>query len=340
MITRRAVIRSTLLVRLCALGLSCMISMPGESYHGELPQLSSSETALAAELERYVTELTEGIGERNLSHPGSLEAAAALIEAGFRRAGYEVERHGYAIGEESVHNLIAELKGTGVPDGDGNSNEEILVVGGHYDSAYGTVGANDNGTGAAATLVLAERLAGHRLKRTLRFVAFVNEEPPYFQTEAMGSLVYAKRCSEHDDPIVGMISLETMGFYDDSDGSQQYPFPFSLFYPSRGNFIGFVGNAGSRRWVRRVIGSFRSHAQFPSEGAAIVDMIPGVGWSDHWSFYEQGYPALMVTDTAPFRYPHYHEATDTVDKIDFERLARVVHGLEKVLLELADADSL
>jgi len=108
-----------------------------------------------------------------------------------------------------------------------------------------------------------------------------------------------------------------------------------MIYPSTGDFIGFVGNLSSRGLVRRAIGVFREHAQFPSEGAALPSWVPGVGWSDHWAFWQEGYPAIMVTDTAPFRYTHYHTGGDTIDKVDFRRFARVVSGLEPVIRELA-----
>jgi hypothetical protein len=147
--------------------------------------------------------------------------------------------------------------------------------------------------------------------------------------------MYAKRCRERDEHVVAMMSLETIGYYDDAPGSQNYPAPFGLLYPSTGSFIGFVGNVSSRALVRTVVGSFRKHEPFPSEGGALPEFIPGIGFSDHWSFWQEGYPALMVTDTAMFRYPYYHEPEDTIDKIDFEKTARVVRGLEKVLAELA-----
>ena len=131
-----------------------------------------------------------------------------------------------------------------------------------------------------------------------------------------------------------MLSLETIGWYSDAPNSQRYPFPLSLFYPSTGDFIGFVANLGSRSLMHRVIGSFRRSVAFPSEGAAAPASIPGIDWSDHWSYWQFGWPALMVTDTAPFRYPHYHTPQDTPDKLDYDRLARVVAGLEGVLREL------
>jgi hypothetical protein len=133
-----------------------------------------------------------------------------------------------------------------------------------------------------------------------------------------------------------MLSLETIGYYDDAAGSQQYPPPFGWWYPSEGNFIGIVGNVRSRGLVRRVVGTFRQHEKFPCEGAALPAAVPGISFSDQWSFWEEGYPAAMVTDTAMFRYPHYHEPEDTVDKVDFERTARVVRGLDRVVIELAE----
>jgi Zn-dependent M28 family amino/carboxypeptidase len=171
----------------------------------------------------------------------------------------------------------------------------------------------------------------------VRFVAFVNEESPFFQTQQMGSWVYANECKLRGDHIAAMVSLETLGYFSVSSGSQKYPVPWlSMIYPNVGNFIAFVGNVSSRALVKQAIGSFRRRAEFPSEGAALPARIPGVGWSDHWSFWEHGYPAIMITDTAPFRYPHYHAASDTPDKLDYASMARVVEALTNVIEELAN----
>ena len=186
----------------------------------------------------------------------------------------------------------------------------------------------------AATLALARAFAGRHGERTLRLVFFVNEEPPHFQTASMGSWVHARRCRQRGEKVVAMLSLETIGYFSDEAGSQRYPAPFSLFYPSTGDFIAFVGNYASRRLVREVVGSFRRRARFPSEGGALPGFIPGIGWSDHWAFWQEGYPALMVTDTAPFRYPYYHSVYDTPDRLDYDRMARVVSGLEGVVEDL------
>jgi Zn-dependent M28 family amino/carboxypeptidase len=171
--------------------------------------------------------------------------------------------------------------------------------------------------------------------RTLRFVLFVNEEPPFYLGDDMGSRRYVRQIKARGDTVVGMFSLETIGYYSDEPGSQRYPAPLAAFYPDTGNFIGFVANFASRAWLREAIGAFRRHAQFPSEGVAAPTFIPGIDWSDHRSFWEASYPALMITDTALFRYPDYHLASDTPEKIDYDRLARVVTGLQGMLREIA-----
>jgi hypothetical protein len=133
-----------------------------------------------------------------------------------------------------------------------------------------------------------------------------------------------------------MISLETIGYFSDAPGSQKYPSPgLGLFYPSKGNFIGFAANTTSRSLLRETVAAFRKAGRLPCQGAALPAAIPGIGWSDQWSFWQCGYPAIMVTDTAPFRYPHYHEPTDTPDKLDYDRFALVVSGMEKTIADLA-----
>jgi hypothetical protein len=154
----------------------------------------------------------------------------------------------------------------------------------------------------------------------------------------MGSFVYARRCRQREERIVAMMSLETIGYYADESGSQHYPFPFQWFYPSTGNFIGFVGDLRSRHVVRQAIDSFRHAARFPSEGVATLATIPGVGWSHQWAFWQHGYPGIMVTDTAPFRYPAYHTAHDRPDQINYERLARVVDGLARVIQDFTNPE--
>lgn len=312
------------------LGVAYVIRMPGHSYTRPLPPLTAAEDEVRQRLARHVWTLAGTIGERNLWRYEALVAAARYVESTLRDLGYDVATQGFAVGGKTVENLEAVLPGV-------SRAEEIIVVGGHYDSVPGGPGANDNATGVAAVLELARLLAVQRLARTVRFVAFVNEEMPFFQTDGMGSWVYARRARSRGEHIVAMLSLETMGCYSDAIGSQQYPFPLGFFYPRTGNFIGFVGNTASRRLVHRSIAAFRQHTAFPSEGTAAPGWLTGVGWSDHWAFWREGYAAIMVTDTALFRYAPYHTPQDTPDKIDYDRTARVVVGLARVVAELAGA---
>jgi Zn-dependent M28 family amino/carboxypeptidase len=305
-----------------------MTDMPDKSWSNTVPPLSDEEQLIRDNLKRHVEMLAGEIGERNVWNPEALEAAALYIRTTLEDMGYEVQIQDFESGDMTVQNLEAELPGEGEP-------EEIIILGAHYDSVAGTPGANDNGSGVAALLEIARLLAGNSYSRTLRFVAFANEEPPFFYSEEMGSRVYAARSRERGEEIRAMLALETIGYYSDHPGSQQYPIPFGLFYPNTGNFIGFVGNLSSRRLVRQALGAFRASTPFPSEGVAAPGWMMGIHWSDHWSFWQEGYPAIMITDTALFRYQHYHAPTDTPEKIDYWSLARVTEGVANVVTELA-----
>ncbi len=286
----------------------------------------SANPSLASELRRDVEALC-AIGPRNTFEPENLAAAADYIEKAF--AGYEVERQRYASEDVMVENLIVEIRGTSKPD-------EIVVIGAHYDSVDGTPGADDNASGVAGMLALARRFAKAKPARTLRFIAWVNEEPPHFQTSTMGSYVYARRCHQRKERIVGALSLEMLGYYDDRRGSQQYPPPLAALYPDTANFIGFAGNLGSRALVNRCVKAFRAGSSFPAQSAVLPELIPQVGWSDQWSFWQFGWPALMVTDTALFRNPHYHTPSDLPQTLDYERMAAVVEGLANVVCDLVE----
>lgn len=306
------------------------LHMPGKTHTCSPPPLTAEEALIRDRLSKHVWTLAGNIGERNLWHYDALGAAADYIERTLAELGYGPTSERFESRGSTVRNIVAERRGASSPG-------EIVLVGAHYDSVLGSPGANDNGSGVAALLELSRLIAGQELARTVRFVAFVNEEPPFSYGEEMGSLVHARAAKSRGDDIRAMLSLETIGHYSDEPGSQQYPFPLRWFYPNTANFIGFVGNMSSRKLVRNALGSFRHHACFPSEGASVPEQIPGVGWSDHWSFWQAGYRAIMVTDTAFYRYAHYHTEKDTPEKVDYERTARVVAGLAGVIADLASA---
>ena len=308
--------------------LGAMFWMPGASVGAPLAPPTPGEAALTERLARDVEGLAGEIGERNVLHYDELLAAADYIDNTLETAGYEVHRQRYEMDGRPYDNIEVEQPGSGQAD-------EIVIVGAHYDTVPDSPGANDNGSGVASLLALAEYFVTRQTARTLRFVAFANEEAPYAHTARMGSVVYAKRSKERGERIAAMISLETMGYFTDEPGSQRYPSVLRWIYPDTGNFIAFVSNLGSRGLLKRSLRAFRSHASIPSEGGAVPERLPGVGWSDHWSFWQEGYRAIMVTDTALYRYPAYHAEEDVPDQVDFERLARVVAGLEIVVADVA-----
>ena len=330
--------RMSLLVVLVVLALAAagygalhyMTAVPGKPYRGPLPPLTPEEAALAASLERHIA--TIAAREHNVAHYDELEKAARYIEAALASLGYAVGRQEFSADGKAVRNIDVTVE-----PARGNFDPEVIVVGAHYDSAPGSPGANDNASGAAAVIELARLLRdldGSAGKR-IRLALFVNEEPPYFRTEAMGSLNYARALAQRRERVVAMYSLETIGFYSSEPGSQVYPAPFGLIFPDRGDFVAFVGLLGSRPLVRETMRSFRAHTAFPTIGGVAPGFVPGIGWSDHWAFAEHGFQAVMITDTAPFRYPHYHQPSDTPDKVDGESLARVVKGIERVIRDLS-----
>lgn len=326
-----ALVRLIILSLVLGSSMIFFVHMPGSSFSGQLLPLTSQEQQTSELLRRYVHTLAQDIGPRNIWRASSMSTTVAYLEEVLVDLGYAVRQQEFSAHNIAAVNLEVEITGSLQP-------EEIVVIGAHYDTVSGCPGANDNGSGVAALLELARLLGDARPLRTIRLVAFANEEPPFFLSKDMGSRHYAALSRKRQEKIVAMLSLETIGYYQDEPGSQQYPFPFSLFYPDTANFIGFVGNVRSLYLVRRAIGSFRRHARFPSQGIAVPSFIAGIAWSDHWSFWQEGYPAIMVTDTAFYRYAPYHTPADTPEKLDYERMARVVTGLARTIEDLAEME--
>ena len=290
--------------------------------------MNTDEQTLMERLQAHVQTLAGDIGERNIWRPAALNDAAQYIGDQWNRQGYEVKRLTYQISGVSYPNLEV------TRDGDVR-RREILLVGAHYDSVLGSPGANDNASGVAALLEISRKFTAMDPAMTIRFVAFVNEEAPFFMSDQQGSMVYAGLARDHGDNIRLMASLETIGWYSNRPGSQRYPPLFELFYPDRANFIGMVSDFRSRAVMRRLAQAFRAHSDFPLQTAATFRFIPGVSWSDHRSFWHYGYQGVMITDTAPYRYPHYHATSDTPDKLAYPELSRVTLGLSAAFVEIA-----
>lgn len=282
--------------------------------------MNDREQHLIERIRVHVEHLATVIGERNVFVPTSLQRAASYIAEQWEECGYAVVRLEYDVSGIGCANLVIERKGSTRPG-------EILLLGAHYDSVFGSPGANDNASGVAALLEISRMFQSIQPKLTVRFVAFVNEEPPFFMTDQQGSAVYSKEIRRRGDDVRLMISLETIGCYSDTPGSQSYPPLFRLFFPERGNFIGMVSDFGSRTALRRLAKAFRMRSNFPLQTVSTFRFVPGVSWSDHQSFWRHGYRALMVTDTAFYRYRHYHAASDTPDKLAYPQFAQATLGL-------------
>jgi Zn-dependent M28 family amino/carboxypeptidase len=291
--------------------------------------VSAPADDLARRLRAHVEMLAGTIGERNVFRPQGLAAARDYIETTWRAQGYEVGAQEYEARGVRCANLEVSRTGAGRAG-------EIILLGAHYDSVRACPGANDNGSGVAALLEIARRFAALAPALTVRFVAFVNEEPPFFMTRRQGSAVYAKAARRRGDDIRLMVSLETLGYYSDAPGSQRYPPLFRFLYPDRGDFLGLVSDLRSRRTMRRVVKVFRDRCDFPLQHTATWRWVPGVAWSDHLPFWRQGYRALMATDTAFYRYRYYHTAQDTPDKLAYPAFGRATEALGTCFAALAE----
>jgi Zn-dependent M28 family amino/carboxypeptidase len=274
-----------------------------------------------------VTRLAVEIGPRNVFKPVAYRRAAQFIETAFSEAGLQTNRQTFTAQRETCANIIGEIPGTTRP-------AEIIVVGAHYDTCFETPGANDNGSGVAAMLALARRFAPRQVDRTLRFVAFANEEPPFYGSGNMGSLVYASSLKDKKTTVDFMISLEMIGCFS-KEKIQQYPLPgMRFFYPETADFIGVAGNFSSWRYVSALKRGIRKHSKVKVQTMVGPEFVGGINLSDNASFWRHGYRAVMVTDSSFFRNRHYHQETDTMETLDFDSMAEVVKGLYHTLQEM------
>ncbi len=306
------------------------IVFPVQPFRGPIPPPTAEEKRLAAELEAHVQAIART--PRNLDHYAALEQAAATIERFVRSLGLYPEIQSFEVAGLTVRNIEVVI-GPQRP----TPHVSTYVLGAHYDSPDTSPGANDNASGVAMVLELtrafaAAPLPGHRL----RFVLFPNEEHPYGHTPDMGSWRHARYLAALGERVAGMISLETMGYFSDAPGSQSYPPPFGLIYPDTGNFVAFVGLPGSRRFLRRAVRAFRAVTPFPAIGGLAPEFVPGVALSDHWAYRRFGFPAVMLTDTAPYRNPYYHTEADLPHTVDYTSLARITLGVERMLRRLSE----
>ena len=288
------------------------------------------EGMVSAELRKVVQTLAVTIGPRSYRDPANLDAAADFVGNRLAALGYHVTEQSYQAGELPVRNVIAERRGIEEPD-------RVIVVGAHYDTVVGSPGADDNASGVAVLLELARLHADTRFRKTVRFVGFTLEEPPFFRSRHMGSRVYARALKERGERVEAMLCLESVGYYSQEPGTQSFPWPVFWLrwrYPTTGNFLTIVSNADSRPLQEHIRDALTTRMALPVETYTGPWWIPGVDWSDHGSFWNEGYPAVMLTDTALFRNPHYHRPTDLPDRLDYHAMTELVKGLGQALILL------
>lgn len=283
---------------------------------------------LKLRLHRIVKVISHDIGTRSYLETIKLNKTRDFIEEEIRRNSCHVQKQPFTAEGQTYQNIFTEIKGSKKPD-------EVFVIGAHYDTVAGTPGADDNASGIAGIIELSRLFAERPAAYTICLAAFCLEEPPFFRSEQMGSYLFARHLKKAGINIMGMISLEMIGYFSSREGSQYYPFPFFRFiYPKTGNYVAFVGNIRSRSLTKQFESAFRKVSSLPVESLNTASVVPGVDFSDHLSFWRFNFPAFMITDTAFYRNPHYHSPGDTHDTLNYEKMAELVFGIFKTLKTL------
>jgi Zn-dependent M28 family amino/carboxypeptidase len=317
---------------LAVAGVAALITQPVFRPSAQAP----SPAVDPAVLETHVRMLSETLHPRCYDHPENLDAAVRYVERHFVAAGGRTRVQKFSVDELEYSNVIAEF---GPEDG------AALIVGAHYDSEGETrnpprytPGADDNASGTAALLALADLLGRHPPAKRVQLVAYCLEEPPFFATDNMGSAAHAELLNRDRVPVIGMIALEMVGYFSDAPGSQSYPAGImSLLYPDKGNFIGVVGGFHDMALTRRVKEAMIGASDLPVCSVNAPSLVPGIDYSDHRNYWRYGHEAVMITDTAFYRNTRYHENEDTADTLDYKRMAKVVQGVSAAVMALADA---
>jgi len=285
---------------------------------------NSAVSVEPARLETHVRMLSETFLPRDLEHPENLDRAATYIYQEFAQAGGKVAEQPYAVNGRTYRNVSALF---------GPETKERIVVGAHYDTAGPQPGADDNASGIAGLIELGHLLGKTSLPVCVELVAFTLEESASFRTAQMGSALHAGALKKQGIPVRVMFSLEMIGYFTDAPHSQSFPVSLlAAFYPSRGNFIAVVGKLDQISVVRRVKQAMRHASPLPVYSINAPRFLPGIDWSDHLNYWEAGYNAVMITDTAFYRNKNYHTLRDTPDTLNYQKMAMAVQGVYAAVL--------
>lgn len=291
-----------------------------------VPRGGPAPAVSPARLEAHVRALS-AVTPRDFQHPGNLDRAAAYVREELERAGGRVSYQEFQVNGATYRNVVADF---------GPDTRERVVVGAHYDAVGPHPAADDNASGVAGLIELAHLLGRGSLPVRVELVAYALEEPPFFRTPHMGSAVHAASLRRAGAEVKAMLSLEMIGYFSDAPGSQRFPLGLLRFlYPTEGSFIAVVGKVGQGSLVRRVKRAMRGSSPLPVHSLSAPRWVPGVDFSDHVNYWDAGYAAVMITDTAFYRNPHYHTADDTPDTLDYARMAQVVQGVHAAVLHLS-----
>src|SRR5262245_52547920 len=288
--------------------------------------ISSPVSVDPNKLETHVRMLSASFIPRDESHPENLDRCAAYIRREFESVNARVSEQPYSVNGRTYRNVIAQF---------GPETKEMVVVGAHYDTAGPYPGADDNASGVAGLLELARLLGVGQLPIKVELVAYTLEEPPYFRSEQMASATHAKALKREGAVVRVMFSLEMIGYFSDARDSQHFPnSAFSLFYPTKGNFISVVGKIDDGMLVRRIKKAMTGATSLPVYSINPPRLIPGVDLSDHLSYWREGYPAVMITDTASYRNANYHTLDDTAERLDYRRMGQAVEGVYAAVIDM------
>ncbi|MFD3002233.1 M28 family peptidase [Pontibacter toksunensis] len=293
--------------------------------------LSFATVPVAADtlqLKRHLKAITSTPEARNYRNLSALNQVADYIKTEFSALQGQVTEQVYKVDGNDYRNIILST---------GPKTAPVLVIGAHYDVYGDQQGADDNASGVAGLLELARLLQQHKLPFRVDFVAYTLEEPPYFRTENMGSYIHAQSLKKAQTDVLGMVSLEMIGYFSDAENSQRYPLaPMKLKYGTRANFISVVQRFGNGDFGDRFLRNFKRKAALPVKSLKAPASVPGVDFSDHLNYWHFGYNALMITDTSFYRNNNYHKKTDTLATLDIARMAQVIAGVYQTVLALSN----
>ncbi len=291
------------------------------------PKNSAVPDVSPERLQTHVQKLSEEFSPRSYLNTENLDRAAAYIKHEFEQAKGQVTEQPYKANGKNYRNVSAKF---------GAATNERIVIGAHYDVCEPLPGADDNASGVAGLIELAYLLNKTELPMQVELVAYTLEEPPFFRSEARGSAVHAASLKKQGVQVRAMMSLEMIGYFSDEPNSQSFPNPvLRLFYPSRGNFISIVGNFGQVNLVRKMKRTMQATTSLPVYSINAPGWLPGIDFSDHLNYWKNGFPAVMITDTSFYRNQNYHTAQDTLEKLDYNRMAQVVQAVHATILTLS-----